>query len=203
MNKHLCAILILINCLNLKADVANQATPTSAISLPDDFNIELIYSVPKAVQGSWVAMCHDDKGRIIVSDQFGGLYRLTPPAPGKKLAQSDIEIVPAKIRAANGLLWAKGALYVAVNDYERKFPSGLYRVTDSNGDDRLDKVELLREMTARGDHGIHAILPGPENTMYLITGNNTTPLETQSSRVSKHWGEDHLLPRMPDGRGHI
>ena len=103
-------------------------------------------------------MCHDDKGRIIVSDQFGGLYRLTPPAPGKKLAQSDIEIVPAKIRAANGLLWAKGALYVAVNDYERKFPSGLYRVTDSNGDDRLDKVELLREMTARGDHGIHAIL---------------------------------------------
>ena len=202
MNKHLFAILILVNCLNLKADVANQATPTSAISLPDDFKIELIYSVPKAVQGSWVAMCHDDKGRIIVSDQFGGLYRLTPPAPGKKLAQSDIELVPAKIRAANGLLWAKGALYVAVNDYERKFPSGLYRVTDSNGDDRLDKVELLREMTARGDHGIHAILPGPENTMYLITGNNTTPLETQSSRVSKHWGEDHLLPRMPDGRGH-
>ena len=158
MNKHLCAILILITCLHLKADVANQATPTSAISLPDDFNIELVYSVPKAVQGSWVAMCHDDKRRIIVSDQFGGLYRLTPPAPGKKLAQSDIEIVPAKIRAANGLLWAKGAIYVAVNDYERKFPSGLYRVTDSNGDDRLDKVELLREMTARGDHGIHAIL---------------------------------------------
>ena len=74
MNKHLCAILILITCLHLKADVANQATPTSAISLPDDFKIELIYSVPKAVQGSWVAMCHDDKGRIIVSDQFGGLY---------------------------------------------------------------------------------------------------------------------------------
>ena len=93
-------------------------------------------------------MCHDDKGRIIVSNQFGGLYR-APPAPGKNLAQSDIEIVPQN-SAANGLLWAKGALYVAVNDYERKFPSGLYRVTDSNGDDRLDKVELLREMTARG-----------------------------------------------------
>ncbi len=147
-------------------------------------------------------MCNDDKGRIIVSDQFGGLYRFTPPAPGKKLKSEDIEPIPAKIRAANGLLWANGGLYVAVNDYERKFPSGLYRVTDSNGDDKLDKVMLLREMFARGDHGVHAILPGPNDSLYLITGNNTTPLKTQTSRVPLHWGEDHLLPRMPDGRGH-
>ncbi len=147
-------------------------------------------------------MCNDDKGRIIVSDQFGGLYRFTPPAPGKKLKSEDIEPIPAKIRAANGLLWANGGLYVAVNDYERKFPSGLYRVTDSNGDDKLDKVMLLREMFARGDHGVHAILSGPNDSLYLITGNNTTPLKTQTSRVPLHWGEDHLLPRMPDGRGH-
>ena len=158
--------------------------------------------MPKPQQGSWVAMCNDDKGRIIVSDQFGGLYRFTPPAPGKKLKSEDIEPIPAKIRAANGLLWANGGLYVAVNDYERKFPSGLYRVTDSNGDDKLDKVMLLREMFARGDHGVHAILPGPNDSLYLITGNNTTPLKTQTSRVPLHWGEDHLLPRMPDGRGH-
>jgi putative heme-binding domain-containing protein len=182
--------------------VTDSATPIRNIKVADGFKVELLYSVPKPVQGSWVAMCHDDKGRLIVSDQFGGLYRFRPPAPGKMLKQSDIEAVPAKIRAANGLLWAAGALYVGVNDYERKFPSGLYRVTDSDGDDKLDKVEHLRELTARGDHGIHAILPGPKDTLYLITGNNTTPLKTQTSRVPLHWGEDHLLPRMPDGRGH-
>ena len=182
--------------------VADSATPIRNIKVKDGFKVELLYSVPKPVQGSWVAMCHDDKGRIIVSDQFGGLYRFAPPASGKQLKQSDIEPVPAKIRAANGLLWAAGALYVAVNDYQRKFPSGLYRVTDSDGDDKLDKVELLREMFARGDHGVHAILPGPKGTLYLITGNNTTPLDTDTSRVPLHWGEDHLLPRMPDGRGH-
>ena len=182
--------------------VADSATPIRNIKAADGFKVELLYSVPKPVQGSWVAMCHDDKGRLIVSDQFGGLYRFRPPGPGKMLKQSDIEAVPAKIRAANGLLWTAGALYVAVNDYERKFPSGLYRVTDSDGDDKLDKVEHLRELTARGDHGIHAILPGPKGTLYLITGNNTTPLNTQTSRVPLHWGEDHLLPRMPDGRGH-
>ena len=182
--------------------VADSATPIRNIKAADGFKVELLYSVPKPVQGSWVAMCHDDKGRLIVSDQFGGLYRFRPPGPGKTLKQSDIEPIPAKIRAANGLLWTAGALYEAVNDYERKFPSGLYRVTDSDGDDKLDKVEHLRELTARGDHGIHAILPGPKGTLYLITGNNTTPLNTQTSRVPLHWGEDHLLPRMPDGRGH-
>jgi hypothetical protein len=45
--------------------------------------------------------------------------------------QQRIEKVPAEIRAANGLLWAFGALYVAVNDYENKIDSGLYRITDS------------------------------------------------------------------------
>ena len=200
-----CFVATLLICLGYvlgAQSVSDSATPVRNISAPKNFRVELLYSVPKAQQGSWVAMCHDDKGRIIVSDQFGGLYRFTPPTPGKKLKSKDIEPIPAKIRAANGLLWANGGLYAAVNDYERKFPSGLYRVTDSNGDDKLDKVMLLREMFARGDHGVHAILPGPNDTLYLITGNNTTPLKTQASRVPLHWGEDHLLPRMPDGRGH-
>ena len=196
------AFLLCLGALLEAQSVSDSATPVRNISAPAGFKVELLYSVPKPQQGSWVAMCNDDKGRIIVSDQFGGLYRFTPPAPGKQLRQSDIEKVPAKIRAANGLLWANGGLYVAVNDYERKFRSGLYRVTDSDGDDKLDKVVLLREMFARGDHGVHAILPGPGNSLYLITGNNTEPLKTQTSRVPLHWGEDHLLPRMPDGRGH-
>ncbi len=183
--------------------VQDSATPVRNINAPDGFKVELLYSVPKPVQGSWVNLCTDNKGRIIVSDQFGGLYRFKPPAAGKVLKAKDIEKVPAKIRAANGLLWAFGALYVGVNDYERKIESGLYRVTDSDGDDKLDKVEKLRGMTARGDHGIHAVLLGPDKkSLYLITGNNTTPIKADASRVPRHWGEDHLLPRMPDGRGH-
>ena len=131
------------------------------------------------------------------------MYRFRAPAAGQPLKAKDIEKVPAEIRAANGLLWAFGALYVGVNDYERKMESGLYRVTDSDGDDQLDKVEKLRGMTARGDHGIHAVLLAPDKkSIYLITGNNTTPAKSDASRIPLHWGEDHLLPRMPDGRGH-
>ena len=185
------------------AQIENQATPIENISVKKGFKIELLFTVPKERLGSWVNLCLDNKNRIIASDQFGGLYRFEVPAEGKTLKESDIEKIPVDIRAANGLLWAFDSLYVAVNDYEKKMESGVYRLTDSNGDDQLDKVEKLRGMQARGDHGVHALILSPDQkSIYLITGNNTTPVEANRSRVPMDWGEDHLLPRMPDGRGH-
>lgn len=182
----------------------NKATPIERIKAAPGFKVELIYSVPGVEQGSWVNLCTDNKGRLLVSDQFGGMYRVTPPAPGMSVRRSDVEKVPADIRAVNGMVWAFDSLYVAVNDYEQKIPCGLYRITDSDGDDHLDKVELLRELKARGDHGVHAILPTPDGkALYLITGNGTIPTElADTSPVPQIWGEDHLLPSMPDGRGH-
>ena len=182
----------------------NRATPVSRIKAAKGFKVELLYSVPAEKQGSWVNLCTDNEGRLLVSDQFGGLYRITPPKPGKTLSVDDVLPVPADIRAVNGMVWAHDALYVGVNDYERKIPSGLYRLTDSDGDDQLDKVECLREMEARGDHGIHAVVPSPDGeSLFLITGNNTTPTElSEASQVPQVWGEDHLLPSMPDGKGH-
>lgn len=180
-----------------------QATPIESISVKKGFKVELLFTVPKDRMGSWVNLCLDDKNRIIASDQFGGLYRFKAPAKGKLLEEKQIEKVPADIRAVNGLLWAFDSLYVAVNDYEKKMDSGVYRLTDSNGDDQLDRVEKLKTMHARGDHGVHALLLSPDKkSIYLITGNNTEPVQATRSRVPLDWGEDHLLPRMPDGRGH-
>ena len=185
------------------AEFDTSATPIESISVRDGFEVELLFTVPKQRLGSWVNLCLDNKNRIIVSDQFGGLYRFKAPAKNHTLKESDVEKIPANIRAANGLLWAFDSLYVAVNDYEKKMESGIYRLTDSNGDDQLDKVEKLRGMQARGDHGVHALILSPDQkSIFLITGNNTTPVEVNRSRVPMDWGEDHLLPRMPDGRGH-
>lgn len=183
---------------------ANKATPVDRIKAAKGFQVELLYSVPGQDQGSWVNLCSDNKGRLLVSDQFGGLYRITPPPAGTPIRQEDVQPVPANIRAVNGMVWAFGALYVGVNDYEQKIPSGLYRLSDSTGDDQLDKVELLHEVKSKSDHGVHAVVPTPDGkALYLITGNNTTPPElADSSPVRQVWGEDHLLPSMPDGRGH-
>lgn len=182
----------------------NVATPVSRIKAPEGFQVELLYSVPGVEQGSWVALCPDDKGRIYASDQYGGLYRFPAPAAGRPLDPKAVEKVPAEIRAVNGMHFADGALYVGVNDYEQKISSGFYKLTDSDGDDSLDKVETLRAMDSKGDHGVHAVVPVPgSDDFYLICGNNTIPVEADpASPVPAIWGEDHLLPRMPDGRGH-
>jgi len=198
-------ILLPLLCATVNAQPSgNTATPVERIKAAKGFKVELLYSVPAEKHGSWVNLCTDNKGRLLVSDQFGGLYRISPPASGKPLSDVDIKPVPADIRAVNGMVWAFGALYVGVNDYERKIPSGLYRVTDSDGDDNLDKVELLRAMEARGDHGVHAVVPSPDGkSLFLITGNSTKPTKlAATSQVPQVWGEDHLLPSFPDGRGH-
>ncbi|MFC5458009.1 family 16 glycoside hydrolase [Prosthecobacter fluviatilis] len=188
---------------------ANVATPVTNIKTLPDFKVELLYSVPGGEQGSWVNLCTDDKGRIYASDQYGCLYRFSPPAAGQPLKAADVQKVAAEIRGVNGMLFAFGALYIGVNDYEKKIPSGVYRITDSNNDDMPDKLEMLREFDAGSDHGVHAILKTPDGKgLYLISGNNAVLKEgpkagtLDTSPVAKFWGDDHLLPRMPDGRGH-
>ena len=114
-----------------------------------------------------------------------------------------VEKLAVEIRAVNGMVWAFGALYIGVNDYEKKIPSGLYRITDTDGDDQLDRVEMLRAIEAKGDHGVHAVVPTPDGkSLYLICGNGAKKTQTEAtSQVPSIWGEDHLLPRMPDGKG--
>ena len=180
----------------------NKATPPARIKVAKGFAVELLYSVPAAEQGSWVSLCTDEKGRIYAGDQYGAIYRFAPPAAGQPLDPASIQKVPAPIKAADGMLWAFGALWVGVNDYENAENCGLYRVTDSDGDDQLDKVEKIRGMEARGDHGVHAVVLAPDGkSLFLICGNGAKATAVSTSSVPRVWGEDHLLPRMPDGRG--
>ena len=56
-------------------------------------------------------MAVDPKGRLIVSDQYGGLYRATPPAVGSS-GKLKLEKINVDIGEAQGLLWAFDSLYV-------------------------------------------------------------------------------------------
>ena len=177
------------------------ATPVEQLKVMKDFRVELLYSVPKDVEGSWVNMCVDPQGRLIVCDQHGGLYRVIPPAIGGPATDTKIAKIDVDIGEAQGLLWAFDSLYVVVNKGQ-KYTSGLYRVRDTNGDGELDKVETLRTLNGGGEHGPHAILRHPDGeSLYIVCGNGTKLTDISSSRVPLRWGEDHLLPRMPDGRG--
>jgi putative heme-binding domain-containing protein len=190
------AASVLFGCDALAQDAA--ATPADQVRIAKDFKVELVYTVPKQTQGSWVSMCVDPKGRLIVSDQYGGLFRITP---GKSAGDTKVEPIDVKIGHAQGLLYAFGCLYVMVND-QQPYPWGLYRVRDTDGDDKFDKVELLRKLEGGGEHGPHAIVAGPDGkSIYCVIGDQTKITEMSATRVPPIWSEDHLLPRMPDGRG--
>jgi putative heme-binding domain-containing protein len=180
------------------------ATDPATMKVAKGFTVELLYSVPKDTMGSWVNMCVDPKGRLIVSDQYGALYRVTVPAVGVK-GEVKIEKIPAKIGSAQGLLWAFDSLYVVVNapGKGKNNASGLYRVTSSKKDDTLDRVELLRAFEGGGgEHGPHAVILHPDKErLTVVCGNQTRLTKYDRTQVPPVWGEDHLLPRLPDGNG--
>ncbi len=183
------------------------ATPGEALKVMKDFRAELLYSVPKETQGSWVNLCADPKGRLIVSDQYGPLYRITPPPIDGTAELTKVEKLDLPLGGAHGLLWAFDSLYVMVNEQVKigkvSPRRGLYRVRSKDGGDTFEKPELLHAIEGRGEHGAHAIVPSTDGkSLYIVTGNMTTMISPLAgSLVPKRWGEDHLLPRLPDGNG--
>jgi len=199
----------------------------AAIQVPAGFKVDLIYTVPKDIQGSWVGLAFDHKGRLLAADQYGGLYRMTlppagsaagaqveklavtlpavaaptdaAPAAAKKKAKTADEPLPAV--GAHGLLYAFDSLYVIVGETMGK--RGLWRLRDTDGDDQFDKMDFLREMKGGGEHGPHSLALSPDGkSLYFANGNHTDlPVGLEKSRAVR-WDEDHLLPRMWDARGH-
>lgn len=181
---------------------ADRATPPEKLTVPPGFKVELVYAPNRATEGSWVSMCVDAKGRLLFSGQYDeGLYRLTPPALGDDPARTRVEKINVDLSGAQGLCWTFDGLYALVSKNGRT-PSGLYRVRDTDGDDQLDAVELLRALEGGGDHGWHGVLPGPDGqSLYVVAGNQTVPPALEASRVPLVWGEDQLLRRLPDAGG--
>ncbi len=166
------------------------ALPGEEVSVPEGFVCELVYSVPRARQGSWVALTFDDRGRAYASDQHGFLYRVELSPGG--LAER-VERVPVELGEAQGLCWAFDALYVVVNRSKR-FESGLYRVTDSDGDDRLDRFELLRAFEGNDEHGPHAVVHAFDEELYVIGGYEVAP----PAEAMAEWGASFLpVGRLP------
>ena len=192
-----------------KATKGSGGTPgvpaPEQLTLAKGFKAELLHVVPKGEQGSWVALTEDHKGRLIASDQYGHIYRVTPPKLGDEATKIHIEKIDVPIGHAQGLLWAFNSLFVVVNGGGiAGHGSGLYRVTDTNGDDKLDKVETLKKIDGGGEHGPHDVMLTPDKkNLFVVAGNHTQlPAKLAGKRNPSAFEEDLLLPRQPDARGH-
>ena len=195
----------LVTALVCLLALRSKPADTPGLKLQPGFKAEHLYSPSENKIGSWVAMCFDDKGRLIASDQYGGLFRLEIPAIGSKDLTPKVEKIQLpdgqSIGTAHGLLYAFNSLFVMVNNRStEKLPqqSGFYRLTDTNGDDSFDKMELMKALTGHGEHGPHSIKLAP----YVIAGNYTDLPEMNHHKLPKTWAYDNLFPEIKDPRGH-
>src|SRR5690606_31188537 len=120
-----------------KGGAAGTATAAESLKLPPGFKAELLYSVPRSMQGSWVSLAVDPKNRFYVSDQGGRMYRVTV---GATADDTEVDPLALAIGGAQGLLWAHDSLYVMVNGGPK---SGMWRLRDTDGDDQLDDMKQL------------------------------------------------------------
>ncbi len=143
------------------------ATAAESLKVKKDFKVELVYTVPRSTQGSWINMCLDPRGRLIVADQHGGLFRVTLPAPGGDSKPVHVEKLNVPLGGAHGLLYAFDSLYVMVSENvsmgSALIRRALYRARSTDGGETFAKPELLRPMQALYDkeHGPHALVLAP------------------------------------------
>ena len=182
-----------------------EVVESSKIQVVPGFSAELLYTVPKDQQGSWVAITEDQKGRLITSDQYGGIYRVTLPTGAGEEVQVEPLTLPngtngKPLGGAHGLLYAFDSLYLMNNEMSDK---GLWRLKDTNGDDQFDKAEFIRKCDGGGEHGTHGIVLGPDGkSIYFANGNHTKLPENLDYIRPVAVGEDHLITRLWDANGH-
>jgi len=168
------------------------------ITMPEGFEATPLSS--PSDHGSWVSLTEDNNGRLLASDQYGRIYRINVEND-----QVLVDSIDLNIGNAQGMLWAHNSLYVTVNgNSENGMPgSGVYKLTDTNGDDELDQIEQLISLDGEGEHGPHGIILGPDGeSMYMIAGNHTVVPKEFSSVLNHNWQEDRIFPSIVDPRGH-
>jgi putative heme-binding domain-containing protein len=184
---------------------AQKVVPAANIQIRTGFLVERVYQVKGATEGSWVAMCFDDKGRIYASSEGNhGLFRISPPPIGAG-GECGVELVSNKWGRCQGMAWVDGSLYVVQHETRPKGgskekdldPDAILRLRDTDGDDKLDSAERLFVFPkVTGDkrpwyeHHIHGIVRGPDGkSIYVISGDRNMP-PCEKSRVAKHWNRD-------------
>lgn len=176
---------------------ARSATPAEKLTVALGFRVELVRSAGPD-EGSWIALGFDPQGRAIVSRERASLARITLPAePGSESSYEPLDGTP---EGAMGFDWLGGALFVQASDEKGH---GLFRLRDTDGDDRYDEQLCVLRLGGGGEHGAHAVVAGPDGRLWLMNGNmSPLPKSIDASSPLRFQREDVMLPLVEDPRGH-
>ncbi len=193
---------------NIEESTSDISLSDIALTIPFDFAIEEIYSPSENKQGSWVSITQGPGRRFYTCDQYGGLYTFEMPEIGDTLSADAVDSIEMNMGYAQGLLWAFNSLYVvvvkSVNEDSPEDPSsGVYRLTDEDGDGTLDKQVKILTVSGTSEHGPHTLRVSPDGqSLYFIAGNFNLVPDHFKSRLPRNWDEDNLLKPYLDASGH-
>lgn len=184
---------------------------------PDGFAVES--AAAPGLFGSVVNMTFDAAGRPLLALEGEGLA-LLEDADGDGLYDRRVDFAP-QVDTAHGLyVMGPGDVLVHANGRGRLAEAagvegkpgrngsvedtGLYRLRDTDGDDRVDAVELIAPANGRiQEHGPHTIARGPDGALYVLYGNYSAPeVGLAPTSPLRELQEDQLLPPILDPRGH-
>ena len=180
--------------------VAGKSPEENRFWTAPGFEISLIRTATSE-EGSWVSMAFDPQGRLTIAREEKGLLRMT--LDKQSHAIDKVEVINDQLLECRGLLYAHNALYANANNSK-----GLYRLRDTDGDDTLDDVQLLREFPGGVGHGRNDLSIGKDGWIYSIHGDSvevpndnvvdrTSPLrDTLRGRA----GQGHVVRTDPDGK---
>lgn len=176
------------------AQDASESETEFEFQVPDGFAVEQVYRPDTT--GSVVAITFNHKGQLVYSREGGPVVTLIESEDGYKE-----RVVTDQVTNSQGLLFDGSDLLVVGEGPEG---TGLYRVSDTNGDGTGDRVEVITRSSGRmQEHGPHNILFGPDGYLYWVLGNHTGIVPTPDY-LSPHrdYIEGTLLPTYTDPRGH-
>ena len=178
-----------------RGSTGSVAAPESLILQPG-FKAELLYTVPKSDQGSWVSLAVAPNGDLVAGDQGGVLWHVSLKDPSKPVATK----IETKAIGCHGLLFAHGALYACTSE---KGKGDIWRLRDVKGDGSYSEQTMIRSLKGSGEHGPHQLVLDRDGSILVVGGNHTKlPDDEKAGAPAKHYDEDDLLKKFEDANGH-
>lgn len=142
--------------------------------------------------GSLISVCLNQEGDIFAGREGNGIAWLQDGDNDGVYEES--QLVAEALKHVQGLCWHQDRFF-AVG--QGPAGPGLYEIKPDG--------ELIRhgEFTGGGEHGPHAVIPGPDEKLYVALGNHSemrSAIGTASPFQLVY--EGYLIPRLVDPRGH-
>ncbi len=199
---------------NQLAGMVDQTVAGVRFRTQPGFVIERV--TPATRIDSYIVITFDSRGRLVVSKE-NDTPRMLLDHDGDGVYEVDASITE-RVRNCQGLWFDGPTLYGACAEApapaapgaavpqgrgnQATAPAGIFRMTDTNGDDVTDTFEMLARLGRIQEHGPHAIRRAPDGGVMVLVGNNETipdaALDLTSPVLRDRDGQ--FLPPLP-GQG--